>query len=212
MKTWGFFRGGGRLPTEAEIDEVRARVGYAHVVLDPRDGPIRFDRPGIELDLGGIAKGYAVDRVVALLRREQAWPRPWSARGEHDLRPGRAPRPRRVGRRRPGSGRHRPRRPHRAPQGPRPLRVRQLREVVRAGRRARTRTSWTRAGAAGAGRAERGRARAHRHGGRRAGQRVLRAGGGGQPAASAAAAGDRSVFFLPRAGNRWKMVRLRRTS
>jgi thiamine biosynthesis lipoprotein len=70
MKTWGFFRGGGRLPTEGEIDEVRARVGYAHVVLDPAGRTVRFDRPGIELDLGGIAKGYAVDRVVALLRRE----------------------------------------------------------------------------------------------------------------------------------------------
>ena len=30
---------------------------------------MRFDRPGVELDLGGIGKGYAVDRVVDLLRR-----------------------------------------------------------------------------------------------------------------------------------------------
>ena len=70
MKTWGFFRGGGRLPSPAEIEDVRARVGYAHVRLDPEARTICFDRPGIELDLGGIAKGYAVDRVVALLRRE----------------------------------------------------------------------------------------------------------------------------------------------
>jgi thiamine biosynthesis lipoprotein len=69
MKTWGFFRGGGRLPTDAEIAEVRGRVGYAHVVLDARARTIRFDRPGVELDLGGIAKGYAVDRAVAVLRR-----------------------------------------------------------------------------------------------------------------------------------------------
>ena len=69
MKTWGFFRGGGRLPSDAEIAEVRGRVGYEHVVLDRRMRTVRFDRPGIELDLGGIAKGYAVDRVVALLRK-----------------------------------------------------------------------------------------------------------------------------------------------
>jgi thiamine biosynthesis lipoprotein len=69
MKTWGFFRGGGRLPTDAEIAEVRGRIGYAHVILDPRARTIRFDRAGVELDLGGIAKGYAVDRAVALLRR-----------------------------------------------------------------------------------------------------------------------------------------------
>jgi thiamine biosynthesis lipoprotein len=70
MKTWGFFRGGGRLPSAPEVEDVRGRIGYAHVVLDARARTIRFDRPGIELDLGGIAKGYAVDRVVDLLRRE----------------------------------------------------------------------------------------------------------------------------------------------
>ena len=69
MKTWGFFRGGGRLPAAEEVAEVRGRIGYTHVLLDPKARTIRFDRPGMELDLGGIAKGYAVDRVVALLRR-----------------------------------------------------------------------------------------------------------------------------------------------
>ena len=68
MKAWGFFRGGGRVPTEDEIAQLRQRVGYEHVVLDAQARTIRFDRPGIELDLGGIAKGYAVDRAVALLR------------------------------------------------------------------------------------------------------------------------------------------------
>ena len=37
--------------------------------LDREHGTVRFDRPGVELDLGGIGKGYAVDRVVELLRR-----------------------------------------------------------------------------------------------------------------------------------------------
>src|SRR6185436_16757623 len=69
MKAWGFFRGGGRLPTAEELGEVRGRIGYTHVVLDSQARTIRFDRPGMELDLGGIAKGYAVDRVVARLRR-----------------------------------------------------------------------------------------------------------------------------------------------
>jgi thiamine biosynthesis lipoprotein len=70
MKAWGFFRGGGRLPTDAELAAARERVGFRHVVLDARTRTIRFDRPGVELDLGGIAKGYAVDRVVDLLRRQ----------------------------------------------------------------------------------------------------------------------------------------------
>jgi thiamine biosynthesis lipoprotein len=69
MKAWGFFRGGGRVPSDAELAEARARVGHQHVILDARQKTIRFDRPGVELDLGGIAKGYAVDRAVDLLRR-----------------------------------------------------------------------------------------------------------------------------------------------
>jgi thiamine biosynthesis lipoprotein len=68
MKAWGFFRGGGRVPGGEELGEARARVGYGHVILDRAAQTIRFDRPGVELDLGGIAKGYAVDRAVALLR------------------------------------------------------------------------------------------------------------------------------------------------
>jgi thiamine biosynthesis lipoprotein len=68
MKAWGFFRGEGRLPRDDEIAEVRARVGYRHVMLDAASGTVRFARPGVELDLGGIGKGYAVDRAVEVLR------------------------------------------------------------------------------------------------------------------------------------------------
>ena len=68
MKAWGFFRGEGRVPSEREISELRTRVGYEHVVVDMERKTVRFDAPGVELDLGGIAKGYAVDRVVGVLR------------------------------------------------------------------------------------------------------------------------------------------------
>jgi FAD:protein FMN transferase len=69
MKAWGFFLGDGRLPPDAEIAALRARVGWRHIVMDAGARTIRFDRPGVELDLGGIAKGYAVDRMVEILRR-----------------------------------------------------------------------------------------------------------------------------------------------
>jgi FAD:protein FMN transferase len=68
MKAWGFFGGDGRVPTRAELADARKRIGYQHVRLDPVHRSIWFDTPGVELDLGGIAKGYAVDRAVALLR------------------------------------------------------------------------------------------------------------------------------------------------
>jgi FAD:protein FMN transferase len=68
MKAWGFFRGQGRLPSNSELAEVLKRIGYQHIRLDAASRTIRFDTPGIEIDLGAIAKGYAVDRAVQILR------------------------------------------------------------------------------------------------------------------------------------------------
>jgi thiamine biosynthesis lipoprotein len=70
MKAWGFFRGEGRMPTDGELAAARRHVGASHVILDSAAKSIRFEEPGVELDLGGIAKGYALDRVVALLRAQ----------------------------------------------------------------------------------------------------------------------------------------------
>jgi thiamine biosynthesis lipoprotein len=68
MTAWGFFEGDGRVPSAAELAAARAAVGYGHVILDTVARSVRFDRPGVSLDLGGIAKGYAVDRAVAVLK------------------------------------------------------------------------------------------------------------------------------------------------
>ncbi len=69
MKAWGFFRDEGRVPGKEDLARALAVVGYRHVALDREAGTVRFERPGVELDLGGIGKGYAVDRVIALLQR-----------------------------------------------------------------------------------------------------------------------------------------------
>jgi FAD:protein FMN transferase len=68
MKAWGFFRGEGRLPSDAELSKARGSTGYRHIILDDKERTVRFDKPGVELDLGGIAKGYAVDRAVSRLK------------------------------------------------------------------------------------------------------------------------------------------------
>jgi thiamine biosynthesis lipoprotein len=68
MKAWGFFRGQGRVPSRAELAEVLKRVSYRHLKLDQAQHQIQFDAEGIGLDLGGIAKGYAVDQAVEILR------------------------------------------------------------------------------------------------------------------------------------------------
>lgn len=67
MKAWGFFRGQRRLPSKSELAQVLKRIGYQHIKLDPSARTIRFDEPGIEIDLGAIAKGYAIDQAVRIL-------------------------------------------------------------------------------------------------------------------------------------------------
>ena len=70
MKVWGFYKGTGHLPHQAEVAAALTKVGYRHVHLDAREQTVSFDRPGVELDPGGIGKGYAVDRMVDVLKRK----------------------------------------------------------------------------------------------------------------------------------------------
>ncbi len=69
MKVWGFYKGSGHLPHRAEVQASLTKVGYRHVHLDPAAQTVWFDRPGVELDPGGIGKGYAVDRMVEILKK-----------------------------------------------------------------------------------------------------------------------------------------------
>jgi FAD:protein FMN transferase len=71
MRAWGFFRGDGHVPSEPVLASARGHVGPGNVILDAARKTIRFTHSGVELDLGGIAKGYAVDRVIGLLERRQ---------------------------------------------------------------------------------------------------------------------------------------------
>ena len=70
MKVWGFYKGTGHLPHRAEVMAAMQSVGYRHVHLDAASQTVSFDRPGVELDPGGIGKGYAVDRMVDVLKRK----------------------------------------------------------------------------------------------------------------------------------------------
>ncbi|HTQ52899.1 MAG TPA: FAD:protein FMN transferase [Bryobacteraceae bacterium] len=68
MKVWGFYKGTGHLPHRAEVLAALQHVGYQHVHLDKANQTVSFDRTGVELDPGGIGKGYAVDRMVEVLK------------------------------------------------------------------------------------------------------------------------------------------------
>jgi thiamine biosynthesis lipoprotein len=68
MKVWGFYKGTGRLPHRAEVRGALTRVGWQNISLDAAARTVRFRRSGVEIDPGGIGKGYAVDRMASVLK------------------------------------------------------------------------------------------------------------------------------------------------
>ncbi len=68
MRAWGFFGGERHVPSPDQMREALELVGYQHVQLNARKRTIRFDHPGATIDPGGVGKGYAVDRMVEILR------------------------------------------------------------------------------------------------------------------------------------------------
>ncbi len=67
-RAWGFAGRQPRIPEERELAAVKELVGWRNVVLDAAWRTVQFARPGVEFDLGAIAKGYAVDRAIEMLR------------------------------------------------------------------------------------------------------------------------------------------------
>jgi thiamine biosynthesis lipoprotein len=63
-RCWGFLQRSGRLPAQEEIDRALSLVGMDGVVLDAAACTVRFQRPGVELNLGSIGKGWALDTVA----------------------------------------------------------------------------------------------------------------------------------------------------
>jgi thiamine biosynthesis lipoprotein ApbE len=59
---------GQAAPSPAELEKSRACVGYQNIELLPPDR-VEFHSPCLQLDLGAIGKGYALDRAAELLRR-----------------------------------------------------------------------------------------------------------------------------------------------
>jgi len=58
-----------RLPDSNRIEEARRAVGYRYLVVAPDTPRIGLSRPGMRLDFGGIAKGYALDEILHTVRR-----------------------------------------------------------------------------------------------------------------------------------------------
>ncbi|MCP5056985.1 MAG: FAD:protein FMN transferase [bacterium] len=70
VAAWGFGAGArvpGAGPIDAELAELRARVGYERLDLDPVGGTAQKQHPRLEVDLSAVAKGFGVDEVARAL-------------------------------------------------------------------------------------------------------------------------------------------------
>lgn len=68
VKAWGFYQREPQVPTPRERIEAMARTGFRHVILNHESRSVKFRRAGLELNLGAVGKGYALDRAAQLLR------------------------------------------------------------------------------------------------------------------------------------------------
>jgi thiamine biosynthesis lipoprotein len=69
VKLWKIGEDDARLPAEDEIRETLPLVNWRDVVVDREAGAVFLRRPGMRLDLGGIAKGYAADEAVRIIEK-----------------------------------------------------------------------------------------------------------------------------------------------
>lgn len=67
VKAWGFYRRAGAIPDPQVLEQALSCIGSDSVELDESAGTIHFTKPGVELNLGSIGKGYALDRAAELL-------------------------------------------------------------------------------------------------------------------------------------------------
>jgi thiamine biosynthesis lipoprotein len=73
VKVSGFYNDTGRLPQHDEVLWALGKVGYRNLILDEQNTTARFAQEGMELDPGGIGKGFAADKMAEILRRAEVY-------------------------------------------------------------------------------------------------------------------------------------------
>ena len=69
MRAWGLSDGrNGKVPSDSELQQAKDISGMHLVRLDSANQTVSFEKNGVELDLGAIGKGYAIERAVDILR------------------------------------------------------------------------------------------------------------------------------------------------
>jgi thiamine biosynthesis lipoprotein len=70
LDIWGFTRKHYRMPSAEKIKNALSLVGFDKIIFDDANNSVKFKTKGMKIDLGGIAKGYAVDCAVKKLKEK----------------------------------------------------------------------------------------------------------------------------------------------
>ncbi len=70
VKLWNIGFEDERVPRDEEIKKALELVGADEIILDEKDKTVKLARKGMILDLGAIAKGYAADKVLSIIKNE----------------------------------------------------------------------------------------------------------------------------------------------
>lgn len=68
LRLWGFTGDGGRVPSSVDLDHAKVNAGIQYVKLNDEEYTVRFKKKGVSIDLGAVAKGYAIEQAVEILR------------------------------------------------------------------------------------------------------------------------------------------------
>ena len=68
---WGIGTENAKIPTEKEIKDNLALVNYKDILLDDKNKSVKLAKKNMQIDLGGIAKGYAADKIYKYLKKEK---------------------------------------------------------------------------------------------------------------------------------------------
>ncbi len=77
VRLWRRARRQKELPSAEVLKKARELVGYKYVRLDPKQKTVQLLKSGMQIDLGGIAKGYAMDEALAVLQKKASIGRWW---------------------------------------------------------------------------------------------------------------------------------------
>jgi len=68
VRLWRRARRSQKMPSVERLEQARQAIGYRFIELDPERQEVELTQPGMQLDLGAIAKGYAADRALQVLK------------------------------------------------------------------------------------------------------------------------------------------------